>query len=357
MNVLITTPSLDVGKNVSGISSVVREIMKTNTIRFFPFVLGKSDAQGYNIKWLLCQLSIPFRFVLCYFKLRFKVVHLNTPLNHFGVLRDGVVFFMCKCLNVKIISHIHGGVFMREKPKNGILSFLIKQIMNRADALIVLSEVEKRVLQELYAIKKAINVLPNCVDTDALRPNISRQMTEELEVLFLGRIEINKGVLDIIAGFEILKKNGELEGISFKLCGTGPMLEKMKEEMSAILGDKFQYCGIVSGAGKDAIINNSDIFLLPSKFEGLPMALLETMSAGVVPIVTNVGSISTVVKDNMNGLIIKSSDADDIAKKLVALNTNRSAFLELSSNARATIVENFDLSKFHDKLSNIYTSI
>ena len=70
-----------------------------------------------------------------------------------------------------------------------------------------------------------------------------------------------------------------------------------------LLGDHFVYEGVVSGNRKTELLRRCQIFVLPSLYEGLPISLLETMAYGMVPVVTDVGSIGEDVKDGVNGLM------------------------------------------------------
>ena len=85
------------------------------------------------------------------------------------------------------------------------------------------------------------------------------------------------------------------------------------------------------------ILMRSDIFILASHFEGLPMALLETMAVGIVPVVTDVGSIKSVVQHGVNGVIVNKKDSKDLYEKLKEIMSDPALFRVLSNNARNTI--------------------
>ena len=169
---------------------------------------------------------------------------------------------------------------------------------------------------------------------------------------YLGRIEPNKGMTELLAALKKLKA----EGIKFKVRFAGK--EQTKGEylpkFEEALGDDFEYCGLVSGESKREFLDSLDVFVMPTYFEGLPMSLLETMSYGVVPVVTEVGSIPTVVTDGENGLFVKVKDADSICKALKKLDDDRSLLAKMSVEARRTIQENFSATKYVERLNAIY---
>lgn len=357
MNILITSPSLNPLLNISGISSVVKTIVKLKTYRFIHYQLGREDSNTYNISWVLKQFFLPINFSIYLKKYHIDIVHINIPLDTFGVLRDALLFIISKSLGKKIVLHIHGGKFLTETPPIVIKS-IIKSLFKYADLIIVLSDLEKKEVSKSYNCEDRINVLSNCVE-DLYGESIKFFCQKPLifTILFLGRIHESKGINEIINAFKILKKSHESHRFKFVLCGTGPLLSHSLVAFENILGDDFEYRGVVSGEEKIDIIKKADIFLLPSKFEGLPLSLLECMCAGVVPITTDVGSIKLVVNHNINGLIIKKEDPVGLSENIIELIKNIPLLCRLSANSRKTILDNFNVSTFHRKLSDIYSAL
>lgn len=96
------------------------------------------------------------------------------------------------------------------------------------------------------------------------------------------------------------------------------------------------------------------MFILPSYFEGLPMALLETMAAGVVPIVTTVGSMKVIVNHGVNGLHVEKHNSNDLYEKLKYILSNPKQYQKLSNNAQNTIRADYDIVSYIIKLNEIY---
>ena len=169
---------------------------------------------------------------------------------------------------------------------------------------------------------------------------------------YLGRIEPNKGMTELLEALKICKEEGMKFKVRFagKEQTEGEYLPKFKEA----LGDDFEYCGLVSGEAKREFLGSLDVFVMPTYFEGLPMSLLETMSYGAVPVVTEVGSIPTVVKDGENGLFVKVKDVESICEALKKLDDDRSLLAKMSVEARKTIQENFSAAKYVERLNAIY---
>ena len=172
---------------------------------------------------------------------------------------------------------------------------------------------------------------------------------------YLGRIEPNKGMTELLEALKICKAEGRKFKVRFagKEQTEGEYLPRFKEAF----GEDFEYCGLVSGEAKREFLDSLDVFVMPTYFEGLPMSLLETMSYGAVPVVTKVGSIPTVVKDCENGLFVKVKDVDSICEALKKLDDDRSLLAKMSVEARKTIQENFSAAKYVERLNEIYAGL
>jgi len=353
MNILITAPSLDSSKNVSGVAVVVQAIIQHDVNHnFFHFLLGRPDKPANKFIWFyqLIRQFVVFPIVLK--RNNIDLVHQNLPLDPKGVSREYIINFWCRLIGTPVILHVHGGQFITQGTKNFIFMKLATTLFKQSKKVIVLSELEKRILKENFDFSKAL-VLPNSVDTSIFNKRTKIQPKNQLTLLYLGRIEKNKGIMELIEALKLLKIDFSFR---FVLCGTGPLVYYCITECKKILEDNFEYKGVVSGDEKINAINHSDLFILPSYFEGLPMALLETMAAGVVPIVTNVGSMKHIIKHGINGLHIKTQDPKDLYEKLKYILANPLHYKELSENAKKTIDEQYDIKSYIVQLNMIHQS-
>ncbi len=350
IKILITSPSLNTKINVSGISSVVNSIITLNNEQnYLHYQLGRKDNQKnglFNIISLIWQLV---SFVPSLIRNKIDIIHLNIPFDNKGILRDSIIFLLSKLLRKKIILHIHGGYYMTKKVKNHIIKNIIHYLLFHSDYVIVLSEIENEHLDINFNFKKSI-VLPNSIDLSIYS---NSNNLNNVTFLFLGRIESNKGIHEIIDAFKKLTENYEFK---FIVCGKGPLEEYFVKSLSNILKNNFEFKGVVSGKEKYDIIKESTFFLLPSYFEGLPISLLETMAAGVIPIITDVGSIKTVVNQS-NGIFVNTKDSNDLYLKINMILSGSYDRNELSKNARKTIFENFDIQNYILKLNKIYSQV
>ena len=354
MKVIINSPSLDHKVNVSGISSVTQFIISNNKeVDYIHFEVGRKDAESQGTLSRVTRIlrnKKEWKELLIQHK--DAIVHYNFPLMKAAIVRDYMLIKVAHNLGMPIVLHIHGGNYIKERNRPWYIKRLLNKIFSWGKSVIVLGEEEKAILEEDFNLKNVIS-LPNCINlTEATKFNRNIARKEILDILYLGRIEPNKGIDYILDACKILKK----EGVKFHLHFAGKeeiegqYIAKFKEAF----GDNFTYHGIVSGTDKTELLKKCDIFLLPSFYEGLPMSLLETMSFGQVPVVTPVGSIPTIVTDKINGIFIGVKKSNDIVNAITKLANNKTLMQDLSSKAQNEIFEKFDDNVYINILNSLY---
>lgn len=342
---------------MSGISSVVNFIVKGNTdCDYIHFLQGKEDKERgglSRINRLLCSYK-KWRTLLT--QNRDVLIHYNFPLDCLSIFRD--FFFMRYAVkkNIPMLIHLHGGAFLFKKNKPWAISKLLQIVFSWEVPFIVLSKKEKKVLMDEFRIKQ-IEVLPNCVDLSDAKDFIRENYTDSmLHILYLGRIEKNKGVDYILKASEILEKEHATVVIHFAgKDQTGG--EYIRQIQTLNKRNNMVYEGIVFGKQKTELLKKCHVFLLPSFYEGLPISLLEGMSFGEVPIVTDVGSISEVICDRKNGWIVDVKSSEPIVDVIKGLANDRNLLETMSKDAQKTIFENFSPEYYMLRLNSIYDHI
>ncbi|MEP6923736.1 MAG: glycosyltransferase family 4 protein [Pyrinomonadaceae bacterium] len=353
MKILITAPSLDEGENVSGISTLVHEIIKHGRCEFVHFSAGRKDSEKANIGWILRQIILPPHFFWKIFREKIDVVHINTTFVPLSIVRDAVLTATARLAGRTVLLHPHGGRFLIEEFESRLLAWIAEKMARMANRVLVLSELEKESLTRRWQ-NLDVSVLPNAIAIDAI-PKIERENIEKT-IIFFGRIHESKGLGEIIEACEIVKKEGFR--FQFKCYGAGPLKDFFIAEMIRILGDKFYYGGVVSGAAKWRALVESHIFLLPSRYgEGLPLAMLEAMAAGCVVVVSEMASIGAVIESGVNGFLIEPRNVSQLVEKLKMLLSGKADLETIGLNARKTVEKKFNLRDYIKKLENIYAEI
>lgn len=356
MRIIITSPSLDPTKNVSGLSSVTRFIIENNPHQdYVHFELGRKDGEKggiHRVNAVIRRFKDWKRLLKTYPD---ALVHYNFPLEKPSIIRDTPFMRAALKNGNRMVIHIHGGVYLTSES----IPFPFRQMLNYVFSwhvpFITLSETEAETLRKRFHAKHVVS-LPNCVDLKDAQ-TFRRKYKEDsipLTIGYLGRIAPTKGMDDLLQACCRLKERQ----IPFclKIAGAEELEGQYLPQFSNRLGNQFVYAGIVSGEKKKSFLQSLDVLTMPTSFEGLPMSLLECMSYGVVPVITPVGSIPTVVTEGQNGVLIKVRDAQSIVDAITYLHTHRDRLEQMSQSARSYIYEHFDADSYIDKLNNIYTA-
>jgi glycosyltransferase involved in cell wall biosynthesis len=149
----------------------------------------------------------------------------------------------------------------------------------------------------------------------------------------------NKGIFDLPAIDRKLAEAGV--SVVWTLAGDGPGRPELKRQWDA------PHVQFVTPETNDlllALAAQHDVFVLPTRFEGFPVSLLEAMAAGLVPVVTNLpGGISEVVHENVTGYKLAAFDVNAFAQAILELDSNRDRVSEMGRRARALVSEKFDI--------------
>ena len=352
MRVLITAPSLDEMENVSGISTMMSYIIEYFPCEFIHFQAGRKDGDSFDLGWFITQAKLPFVFRRALRRSKPDLIHINTAFEPRSIIRDLV---LAKSAGKRpVILHLHGGRYLMQDTATGLLGSAITHLLRSASRIIVLSEAEReRVLSLTPGVD--VVVLPNAIATEKF-PDHEREWGRTKNILYFGRLVEAKGLGDMLEASRQLVAQGFK--FRFSCCGAGSEREKFIADMTEVLGTNFQYGGVVSGDDKRRVLEDADVFLMPSLFEGIPVALLEAMAAGCVPVVSNRGSVPSVIEDGRNGFMVDPGDLTQIVGRLkFLLSEGDPGWEDYRRSARETVRQRFDLVEYTKQLSTIYTEV
>jgi glycosyltransferase involved in cell wall biosynthesis len=162
-------------------------------------------------------------------------------------------------------------------------------------------------------------VIPNGIDTAAfVRDDVARRKLredwgvgdEDVVAAFVGRLDRQKGVDILLAAVERLAGQ-EGQRIKFVIAGDGPQRPTVEQFCRTAAGKACEYLGRVGNVR--AVLSAADMFILPSRWEGWPLALGEAMAAGLPCVGTNVAGIRDVLTDGRTGLVVDGEDPEQLA--------------------------------------------
>ena len=353
--IIISAPSLDSTLNVSGVSSVVNFIIDNNKdSEYLHFEIGKRD----NEKGGVGRVKSILRAIGTWRKMLKAnpdaIIHYSFPLSAPSILRDPLFMWIARMKGMKMVVHIHGGVYLTSPKIPFVLEKIMRWVFSWDVPFIVLSDSEKDTLQNRFDAKEVVS-LPNCVDLSDAIAFVRSSKKGSLRIGYLGRIAETKGMGYLLEACKRLKQGG----IDFVLdiAGKEEVEGQYLPDFERELGVNFHYSGVVSGEKKNHYLRCLDVFVLPSYFEGLPISLLECMSYGCVPVTTPVGSIPGVVVDGENGIFIKVKDSESIVEAITRIAGNPERISTLGSKARESVFRDFSPVKYVEQLNKVYDSL
>ena len=168
-----------------------------------------------------------------------------------------------------------------------------------------------------------------------------------LRLIFAGRLEHGqKGVLELPSVAAALRRRSI--DATWTIIGDGPDGATLRAAWPESVS--VRYLGSLTNAGTVDRLADHDVFVLPTRAEGLPVALLEAMGCGVVPVVSNIASgVPEVVTADTTGLLPAVGDVDGFAAAIARLDADRPMLERMSAACRRVVVERFDVrDRVHD---------
>jgi glycosyltransferase involved in cell wall biosynthesis len=163
-------------------------------------------------------------------------------------------------------------------------------------------------------------------------------------ILFVGRIEAIKGLPILLDSARRLRR--EHPELRITLVGDGgdrKWLEQRAEEMG--LGDVVEFTGYQSQAQVAEHLGRTDVFVLPSFAEGVPVVLMEAMCGAVPVVATQVAGVGELVEDGLSGYIVPPGDAATLTARIDALLRDVELRQRLGDAGRAKVLAEFDIRK------------
>lgn len=176
----------------------------------------------------------------------------------------------------------------------------------------VSKQMEILLLKELYPIK-SISTIDNMLSLtnakDVAQANKQRDINYKLiRLIFIGRISEEKGLSDFLRAWSKAKNR---DTFHLTILGDGPLRNHCQElALELSLSQQSHFEGFTKTPA-DFLVN-SDLLIMPSHTEGLPMTLIEAASCGLPVLANNVGAITQIVEDNINGHLISMTSHKDL---------------------------------------------
>jgi len=257
-----------------------------------------------------------------------------------------------------IIDHWHG--FTRFNGKRRLICRLLGRVTDLS--LAVSQGVKDYLLQEIGLDPAKVRVVPNGVDIAALDaarpgPEVRRELGLPAAAPVVGLVarldHWGKGHEEFFRALSTLKGRHPVEAL---IIGGGRREAEMRH-LAADMGLAQRVHFLGPRQDVPDLLRALDVFVLPSHSEGVSLALLEAMAAGLPVIATAVGGTPEVVTDGITGLLIPPRDADALAAALERLLADPAWRRRLGASARRHVEANFSLDRLGREINEIYEAL
>lgn len=183
-------------------------------------------------------------------------------------------------------------------------------------------------------------------------PTPAREAGSEVRMIFVGRLSPEKGISGLLQAMCSMESE-----VCSKLAilGDGPLRAELEKECDALgLGDRVEFLGRLTEAETLVQIASSDLLVLPSLMEGLPIVLMEALALGIPVVASRVAGIPELVEDGRTGLLFAASNWSELAAALDRLVGNRKLRELISKNGPLRIAEEFDIRHSAIRLRDLF---
>ena len=267
----------------------------------------------------------------------------------------------CSELSRPLVVTAHGSSVHTHPMRNRRVRQRVCETATASDALLAVSQPLADQLSNLADVP--VEWLPNGTDTIQFSPGNAVTARKRLGLasttsylLYLGRLDARKGVLDLLQAFaQLAPVHTQWELL---LVGSGPALSTLQTLSGQHnLTDRVHLIGPVAHNEVVHWLRAADLFVLPSHAEGLPTTILEAGAAACPVVATNVGGISDIIKHRTTGWLIPPRRPNELQKALAICFSDSSLRVTLARHLNKKVSEHFSLATHAKRLINKYRSL
>ena len=305
----------------------------------------------------------PFVLLVCLVRMmvgrllgRIALVHVNIAARG-STWRKLFVVAMARLLRLPLILHLHAhdypGFFLAV-PAMG--QWVIRWMFQTADRVIVLGGGWRSyVVDQLGVARERVEILHNAVPDPLPGGELPKRDSAVPQICFLGILGDRKGVPTLLRALAHPVVHAHAYGAV--IAGNGDVDHYRSMAADLDLSDRVSFPGWIHAPDAASLYSRSDIFVLPSRAEGLSSSLIEAMAYGLAIVTTPVGAHGEVIASGDNGLLVPVDDVEALAVSLDQLLANPAKRVELGRRARESFLAQFELEAFLDRLEAIYLSV
>jgi glycosyltransferase involved in cell wall biosynthesis len=291
---------------------------------------------------------------------KYSLLQTSTSVDDVSLIRDCLFIVLAKLYKMKVVVFFRGWEYgFDAKLEKKYLGFF-KFVYFKADAIIELSSDFRRKLIS-WGYRKNIYLETTLVDKDLvkdLRPdeiNSKYENPQELNILFLARIEAAKGIYETVDAFSLIKE--KYPNAKLSIAGDGRETDNLVSYVKQQGIEDVKFLGHITGKQKIECFKNSHVYLFPSYSEGMPNTVLEAMAFGLPVVTRKVGGLVDFFENDKNGYFTNSKDPEVFAGFIEKLFKNKTLLKKISENNFVYAREKFLSDKVAVRLEKIFDEV
>ncbi|MER2600683.1 MAG: glycosyltransferase family 4 protein [Caldilineales bacterium] len=340
-----------------GISAVAGMLLDSELPQRVELVYVAEGTRQSKLAKLRLALLAPLRLAARLLRRQVDVCHLHVG-DGGSFYRHGLYLALCRLSGVPVVLHWHlpgSGEAADAGLGSSRQRRLARWALRHSARIIVLSPAWAATLARLSDDPQTaarLVVLPNPIACAAIQPG-DLPAAQRHTLLFLGDFSARKGVRDLLAAAPAVLSDHPRT----RLVLGGGVPPADVQALAAPLAAAIEFPGFVRGQEKLRLLQQAALLVLPSYAEGLPVAVLEAMAAGLPVVTTPVGGITDFFVNEVNGLLVRPGDVAALAAALSGLLADPARRAVMGVHNRAQALAHFDTPRYVVRLVGVYEGI
>ena len=348
----IVAPSGAAGGGMGRVKDYILQscVDPSGSIIFRPLVTRDDRGLMMSLWLTLCAVAVIF---MTQVSGRLAFIHVNMG-DRASVVRKGLITVAARLTGATVVLHLHAVELERHYRAGGwVLRRLVALPFRIASTNVVLGRYCKRwLVDELGVNPEKVDVVTNGVPLAVAPHRQVRNDANPISLLFLGTLTERKGVSDLLNALAKLASNHPPWHLVMAGGGDIQRYRGLANELGVI--KKITFAGWVDQSRANALVRASDLLILPSYEEGLPLVILEALGSGTPVLCTAVGAIPEVLADGDTAIFSRPGDVDHLALKISETICNPMVRQALSDRGRDEFSERFTMSAFRAAIFDVY---
>lgn len=318
-------------------------------------LLRNKGLQVVNLRYLVRPIK-PHLDVLAVVECWLAFRRFKPDIVHVHSTKAGLVGRVAaKLAGLSVVFTAHGWAFtegIAEHSRN-LAVFLEKFAARLSDRIICVSEYDRQLALRMgvgnpLLLTRIHNGVPEVSADQRSIP----QRAGVIRIICVARLDIPKDHALLLDALDMLKDFPWV----LELIGDGPLTQNVQQKIRDLgLVDRVEFSGLCNDV--PARLAASDIFVLTSSWEGLPLSILEAMRAGLPVVASDVGGVSESVTEEVTGFLIPKGDKTTLANRLMRLFKDAALRREMGLAGRGAYEREFAFEVMYERTEQVYREV